>query len=170
MASTGDDSRVSARHREAMTTSEMQETHLNRSSGALRLTAVASLVGGAALVVDTVTITVLNDHFGVLDDVLFFVGLIGLFITLFALATAASARSAGMKRVALGVGVFIGVFVVMGILAELMDEMGKRMFSPANIGLHEEWTFFTVGVCLLLIAGWANRARVREAGHYPSRA
>ena len=37
--------------------------------------------------------------------------------------------------------------------------MGKQVFSPANVGLHEEWTFFTVGVCLLLIAGWANRAR-----------
>lgn len=142
-----------------MTTSQMHDTDIRPSSGALRLTTLAGLVGGTALVVDTVTIVIVNGTFGVLDDVLFFIGLIGLFTALVALATALCARTTGAKRVALGAGVFVGTFVVIGALAEVMDAMGKQVFSPANVGLHEEWTFFTVGVCLLLIAGWANRAR-----------
>lgn len=143
-----------------MTTSTAHDAHISPFSGpALRLTTLAGLVAGSALVVHTVTIAVVNGSFGVLDAVLFFVGLIGLFVTLGALATALSAPTTGAKRVALGVGAFVGAFVVIGTLAELMDAMGKSVFSPANKGLHEEWTFFTVGVCLLLIAGWANRTR-----------
>lgn len=159
MANKGDDTRALLGQREAMTTSTMHDTHTSPPSGALRLTTLAGFVGGSALVVDTVTITVVNGSFGVLDDVLFYVGLIGLFTTLVALATALTARTTCAKRVALGVVAFVGVFVVIGTLAQLMDAMGKSVFSAENTGLHEEWAFFTVGVCLLLIAGWANRTR-----------
>lgn len=143
-----------------MTTSTAHDAHISPLSGpAIRLTALAGLVGGSALVVDTVTIVVLNDSFGVLDDVLFWVGLSGLLVALVALATALSARTTGAKRAASSVGAFVGAFVVIGALAQLMDTMGHHVFSPANKGLHGEWSFFTVGVCLLLIAGWANRTR-----------
>ena len=142
-----------------MTTSTAHDAHHPPLPGALRLTTLAGLVGGSALLVDTVTIAVVNDSFGLLDAILFWVGLIGLFVTLVALATALSARRSGARRVASGVGAFVGAFVVIGTLAELMDTMGHQVFSPANKGLHEEWTFFTVGVCLLLIAGWANRTK-----------
>lgn len=120
---------------------------------------MAGLIGGGSLIVDTVTIVVVNDSFGVLDDLLFWVGLIGLLVTLVALAAALSARTTGVKRAALGVGAFVCAFVIIGVLAQLMDTVGHHVFSPANKGLHGEWSFFTVGVCLLLIAGWANRAR-----------
>lgn len=142
-----------------MTTSTAHDAHRPPLPGALRLTTLAGLVGGSALLVDTVTIAVVNDSFGLLDAILFWVGLIGLFVTLVALATALSARTSGARRVASGVGAFVGAFVVIGTLAELMDTMGHQVFSPANKGLHEEWTFFTVGVCLLLIAGWAHRTK-----------
>ena len=31
---------------------------------------------------------------------------------------------------------FLGVFVLIGIVAQLMDTMGHHVFSPANQGLH----------------------------------
>lgn len=120
---------------------------------------MSGLVGGGALIVDTVTIVVINDSFGFLDNLLLWVGLIGILVTLAALAVVLSARATGAKRVAMGVGVFVCALGVVGVLAQLMDTMGHHVFSPANKGLHGEWSFFTVGVCLLLIAGWANRAK-----------
>ena len=142
-----------------MTTATAHDAHVAPRAGALRLTTLAGLLAGSALIVDTVTIAVVNRSFGVLDEVLFFVGLIGIFVTLGGLATALSARATGARRVAIGGGAFVGAFVIIATIGELMDTMGKSVFSPANKGLHEEWFFFTVGVCLLLIAGWANRTK-----------
>jgi hypothetical protein len=143
-----------------MTTSTAHDVPARRpSTRALHLTAVAGLVGGCAFVVDTTTIAVINDSFGTLDNLLFGVGLIALLVTLLALASAVSARATGANRAARGVGAFIGAFVVIGVLAQVMDTMGRHVFSSANKGLHGEWSFFTIGVCLLLIAGWANRNR-----------
>jgi hypothetical protein len=134
------------------------DTRRPPSTLALRLAAFAGLLGGCALVVDTVTIAVINDSFGMLDSLLFWVGLIGLLVTLFALATALSAHASGARRLARGLGVFLAGILAIGVLAQVMDTMGHHVFSPSNQGLHGEWSFFTVGVCLLLIAGWSNRA------------
>jgi hypothetical protein len=143
-----------------MTTSTAHDADTRRpSTQALRLTTYAGFLGGCAFVVDTVTIVVVNRSFGVLDNVLFVLGLLGLLGTLVALATALSAPAHGAARLARGVGAFLAALVVIGVLAQVMDTMGHHVFSASNKGLHGEWSFFTVGVCLLLIAGWANRAR-----------
>jgi hypothetical protein len=133
--------------------------HLTGTS--LRITAIGGLVGGCALLVDTITITVINRSFGALDDALFFLGLAGLLVCTTALAVALSARAHGPARVGLGLLVLVATLAVVFGLATVMDTIGHHVFSSANIGLHGEWSFFTVGVCLMAIAGWAGR-RARE--------
>jgi hypothetical protein len=147
-------------------TTHQADKHL-RLTRALRFTAATGLVGGCAFVVDTVTIAVINNSFGTLDNLLFGVGLLALLVTLLALAAAISIRATGGNWVAWGVGTFLGALAVIGVLAQIMDTMGHHVFSPANKGLHGEWSFFTVGVCLLLIAGWANRSRSDEQRRDP---
>ncbi len=123
-------------------------------SAAAMATCVAGLVGGAALVVDTVTITAINSSFGRLDNAVFFVGLGGLAVTAVALSVYVSARAKGARRVGLGVLTFIASVVVLGVVGQLMDTMARHVFSEANVGLHSEWSFFTIGLCLLGIAAW----------------
>lgn len=152
--------RATVAQRGAMTTSTAHAADTRHpSTRALQVSTFAGLAGGCALVVDTVTIAVVNDSFGVLDNLLFWVGLLGLLMTLVALATALSGHVTGAARLARGVAVFLGALVVIGTLAQIMDTLGQHVFSPSNKGLHGEWSFFTIGVCLLLIAGWSNRAR-----------
>jgi heme/copper-type cytochrome/quinol oxidase subunit 4 len=122
-----------------------------------RLVALAGLVSGAALVVDTVTIALLNSSFGVADDVLFLLGFAGLWVTLVGLAVHLSAGRRGAARLGAAVGTFLIAVLVIGGLAWAMDLMGHHVFSEANVGLHGEWSFFTVGVCLLATAGWVRR-------------
>lgn len=128
----------------------------------LRVATIAALVGGAALILDTVTITVINSNFGPIDDVLFFVGLAGLAATLVALSVHLSARATGAARIGLGGLVFIAIFIVLGGLSYVADLFGRHAFSDANIGLHGEWSFFSIGVALLVIAVWL-RLRSRAA-------
>ena len=137
------------------------------TSTALRITAIGGLVGGCALLVDTITITVVNRSFGVLDDALFLLGLAALVICTVALAVALSARAHGPARVGLGVLVLVATLAVVFGLASVMDTMGHHVFSSANVGLHGEWSFFTVGVCLLAIAAWAGR-RTRATATLPT--
>jgi hypothetical protein len=125
-------------------------------STSARITHIAGLVGGAAFVVDTVTITAINSSFGVLDDAMLFVGLGGLAITAVSLAVYVSGRATGAARIGLGTVTFVGLMVVLGVVAQLMDSMGRHVFSDANIGLHGEWSFFTIGLCLLGIAVWTR--------------
>ena len=115
------------------------------------------MLGGAALVLVTVTITVINSSFGVLDNLLFFGGLAGLVVTLVALAVHLSARASGAARLGRGVLAFIGILIVLAALSQLMDTMGRHIFSATNVGLHGELGVFTVGVALLTIATWARR-------------
>lgn len=125
----------------------------------LRVAAIAAAVGGAAFVIDTVTITVVNSNFGVFDDVLFYTGLAALMVTLAALAVHLSRRTRGARRVIWGGLIFLVLFVGTAAFSFLMDAMGQRVFSEANVGLHGEWSFFSVGVALLVLAGWALRRR-----------
>jgi hypothetical protein len=133
-----------------------------RSTSA-RVTYVAGVVGGAAFVVDTVTITVINSSFGVLDNAMFLVGIGGLAVTAVSLAVCLSGRATGVARIGLGVATFVALAVVLGVAGQLMDTMGHHVFSDANVGLHGEWSFFTIGLCLLGIAAWVRHrpARVR---------
>ncbi len=125
----------------------------------LRVTTVLALVSGAALVADTVTIAVINRSFDPLDSVLFMVGFVGMLLTAGALALHLSRNRRGLRRVLTGVGSYLAVAVSLGALSFVFDQFGRHVFSPANQGLHGEWSFFSIGVALLLIGGWAARRR-----------
>ena len=120
-------------------------------------------MSGAALVSDTVAITVRNTNFGFWDDVLFLVGFIGLWVTCLALAVHLSRGHAGWKRVGVAAAVFVGVVAVLGVLSFAMDFIGRHTFSAANVGLHGEWSFFIIGVCLLALAGWVWRSAASDS-------
>jgi hypothetical protein len=126
-------------------------TTIHRSR-ARRVTAAAALVSGLAFLTDTVTITVINRSFGTPDDALFLSGLAALAVALIALSIDLSARTAGIRRAGLAIVVFVAVFSVIGGLAKLMDTLGRHIFSTDNVGLHGEWSFFTVGLVMVAIA------------------
>lgn len=131
---------------------------------ALRATGLLGLVGGAAWIIDTVTIAVINRPFDPLDSVLFFAGLACLLGTVLALAVHLSAGRTGAARVAVAVGAFLATGAVLGALSFSADFLARHIFSPANIGLHDEWSCFTIGLCLLVIAAWAgHKARSPKA-------
>ena len=123
----------------------------------LRITALSGLVGGCALLIDTITITVINSSFGVLDDALFLLGITAMLVCVVSFAVVVSASRHGAARSGFGLLAFVATLGVVFGLAQLMDTMGHHVFSKTNIGLHGEWSFFTVGVCLLAIAAWAGR-------------
>lgn len=124
---------------------------------ALRATGVLALVGGAAWIIDTVTIAVLNRPFDPLDSIFFFIGFSCLVFAIVALAAHLSASRTGRARGALAVAVFLATAVAIGAISFAADTLGRRIFSPENIGLHDEWSCFTAGLCLLAIATWALR-------------
>ena len=112
---------------------------------------------------DTVAITVRNTNFGVWDNVLFLVGFIGLWLTCLALAVHLSRGHAGWRRVGVAAAVFVGVGAVLGVLSFAMDFIGRHAFSPSDVGLHGEWSFFTIGVCLLALAWWVRRSGASDS-------
>ncbi|WP_375475410.1 hypothetical protein [uncultured Jatrophihabitans sp.] len=144
-----------------MTTTTTESVTRPHADRALRATAALALVSGGALVIDTVTIAVLNRHFDPLDSILFLAGFAGLWLTAIALAVHLSARRRGRARLALSAAVFIATAVVLGAVAAVFDQLGRHVFAKTNIGLHGEWSFFSIGVCLLVVAAWAVR-RQRE--------
>ena len=79
-----------------MTHTATADTTLHTTSA--RVAVIAAVVGGAALVIDTVTITVVNSSFGVLDDVFFYAGLAALVVTLISLAVHLSGGAHGARR------------------------------------------------------------------------
>ncbi len=132
---------------------------------ALRATELLGLVGGAAWVIDTVTIAVLNRAFDPLDSVLFFAGLACVLGTVLALAVHLSVGRTGPARVAVAAGAFLATAAVLGAISFGADTLARHVFSPANIGLHGEWSCFATGLCLLVIAAWAgHRPRSSAAG------
>jgi DMSO/TMAO reductase YedYZ heme-binding membrane subunit len=142
-----------------------EPTHTTPLS-ALRVCGLLALMGGAAWIIDTVTIAVLNRAFDPLDSVLFLTGLACLLLTLVSLATHLSAGHAGPARVGRATGAFLLTAVTLGGVSFVADTLGRHFFSPANIGLHGEWSCFITGVCLLCIAAWTRlqaRRRPRRA-------
>jgi hypothetical protein len=127
----------------------------------LRATRWLGLVSGGALVIDTVTIAVINGSFNPLDSVLFLVGFAGMWLTAGAVAVTTSANHQGAARIARGIGAFLATAVVLGVISVAFDQMGRHVFSPANKGLHGEWSFFSIGVALLTLAVWADH-RIRH--------
>jgi uncharacterized membrane protein len=129
---------------------------------ALRATGLLGLVGGAAWVTDTVTIAALNRSFDPLDSILFFVGFGCVVLTVVALAAQLSTGRTGLARIWPAVGAFLVTATVLGVISFTADTLGRHLFSPANIGLHGEWSCFSIGLCLLAIAGWAHRQAHRR--------
>jgi hypothetical protein len=132
----------------------------------LRATRWLGLVSGAALVVDTVTIAVINRSFDPLDSILFLIGFAGMWLTAGAVAVTTSAGHHGAARITRAVGAFLATVVLLGAISVVFDQMGRHAFSPANRGLHGEWSFFSIGVTLLVLATWADR-RVRNDRRSP---
>ena len=130
-------------------------TAQSTTSRSLRATSALALVSGAALVTDTVTIAVINRSFDPLDSILFFTGFAGMLLTAAALATYLSQDRAGLTRLACAVGLYLAIAATLGALSFVFDQMGRHVFSPTNRGLHGEWSFFSIGVTLLLIGAWA---------------
>ena len=133
------------------------DTDIRRGDATLQAVAVLGATAGVFLVVDIAVITITNSHIEPLDSILFFIGLGAMILTLVALAVHLSTGHEGPARVAYGVLAFLAVLVVLGTIAAAADAAGSALFSPANIGLHGEWSFFSSAICLLLIAGWAAR-------------
>jgi hypothetical protein len=132
----------------------------------LRATRWLGLVSGATLVVDTVTIAVINRSFDPLDSILFLIGFAGMWLTAGAVAVTASAGHHGATRITRGFGAFLATAVVLGAISIVFNQMGRHVFSPDNRGLHGEWSFFSIGVALLVLATWADR-RIRSAQRSP---
>jgi hypothetical protein len=130
----------------------------------LRTAQLLALVGGVLLIVDTVTIAIINGGFDPIDSVLFLAGLTCMLGTAVALAVLFSATRRGLTRVLLGVGVFMVFALVLGAIASAFDTFGRHLFSASNKGLHGEWSFFSIGVCLTLLAWQLPIARRHFAG------
>ncbi|WEV78631.1 hypothetical protein O9K63_02195 [Janibacter cremeus] len=125
--------------------------------GSLRAIAVLGAIAGVALVVDIAIITITNSHIEPLDSILFFIGLGAMVLTLAAVAVHVGAGHEGAARVGYTVLAFIAVTLVGATISFVADAAGRRVFSPDNIGLHGEWSFFSVALCLLALSVWAAR-------------
>jgi low temperature requirement protein LtrA len=124
------------------------------SDRALRVTTMLALVSGSALIVDTVTITVINRSFDPLDSVLFLVGFVGMLLTTGALSVYVSRNRRGAERVVFAVGVYLVVAVALGAISFAFDQFCRHAFAASNKGLHGEWSFFSIGIALLFISAW----------------
>jgi hypothetical protein len=114
-----------------------------------------------------VTTAVINRHFDPLDSILFLVGFAGLWLTAIALAVHLSSARRGLARVLTALGAFLATAVVLGAVGTALDQVGRHVFSRSNIGLHGEWSFFSIGICLLLTAAWALRGQRRHVTPRP---
>lgn len=127
-------------------------------------TAVTAALSGAALVLDTVTITVLNRAFDPLDSALFLCGLAGMLLATGSLAMHLSRHRSGGPRAVTAVTAYLACLAVLGAVSAGFDAFGRHTFSPSNRGLHGEWSFFSIGLALLALSGWAAAgARARDA-------
>jgi hypothetical protein len=124
---------------------------------ALRVTTLLALVSGSALIVDTVTIAVINRSFDPLDSILFLVGFVGMLLTTGALSVYVSRNRRGLRRVAYAAGIYLVVAGALGAISFAFDQFGRHAFAASNKGLHGEWSFFSIGIALLLISAWTAR-------------
>jgi hypothetical protein len=121
---------------------------------------VACAAAGLLLVADTLVITVLDRSFDPLDSVLFLSGLLAMLVGLVAagLAVAEGRR----PRWAWALGAFVGLSAVLGLVSDLGDRLARATYTGSNLGLRTEWSFFLVGVQLLVLAAAvARRGRLR---------
>lgn len=116
-------------------------------------------VGGAALVLDTTIIAVINRSFDPLDSVLFLGGLLcsltGLVIT-----SAVLTRRTTHRPIR-AIGLFVGTLLLMGLIAGAANTIAHRTYHGGNIALRGEWFFFLVGVMTLAIGVLTRRRRER---------
>ena len=127
-----------------------------RGDTALEATRWFAFVSAAALLIDIVTITIINGPFDPLDSTLYFFGLVTMALTLVSFAIYLSRKHTGYGRVGFAVVAFLGSVVVLGAISLAFDFAGRAIFSPANVGLYGEWSFFSVALCLLGIGLWAS--------------
>ncbi|WP_375502861.1 hypothetical protein [uncultured Jatrophihabitans sp.] len=146
-----------------MTTTTASATPI-RDDRALRTTGALALLSGGALVVDTVTTAAINRHFDPLDSILFLTGFAGLWLTAIALAVVLSSARQGSARVLAALGIFLATGLILAAVSAAFDQLGRHLFSRSNIGLHGEWSFFSIGVCMLFIAAWAIRSHRSTGG------
>lgn len=137
-----------------MTTNIARAATHTTSDRALRVTTTLALVAGSALIVDTVTIAVINRSFDPLDSVLFLIGFVGMLLTTGALSVYISRNRQGARRVAYAAGVYLVIAVALGAISFAFDQFGRHVFAASNKGLHGEWSFFSIGIALLLISAW----------------
>jgi hypothetical protein len=127
------------------------------SPRSIQATMTLGLISGAALVVDTVTIAVINRAFDPLDSMIFLVGFVGMLLTAGALSIYLSRDKRGRSRVVTAIGIYLTVAAALGTISFGFDQLGRLLVSASNKGLHGEWSFFSIGVSLLIIASWAAR-------------
>lgn len=111
-----------------------------------------ALAGGMALIADSITVTIINRSFDPIDSILFLTGLACTLGTGIALAVQISTRRHGPMRLLLAVGCFLAFAVILGGIATACDEFGRHTFPATDKGLHGEWSFFSIGICLTLLA------------------
>ena len=120
----------------------------------------ACTVAGLAFVVDTVTIAVLDRSFDPLDSILFFCGLLAMVV---GVAAAGLVLSAGRRpRWLWAVGIVVVVGAVLGVVSGVGDYVARSTYTGDNLGLRTEWSFFLIGLQLLVLgAGVARRPAPR---------
>ena len=104
IASDSDDTATVDRTLSGMTTTSAVEKY-SMSDRAFRATSALAFIAGSALIVDTVTISVINRSFDPLDSILFLVGFIGMLIATGTFAIYLTRNQRGVKRVGFAVGV-----------------------------------------------------------------
>ena len=62
-----------------------------------------------------------------------------------------------ITRVAYAAGVYLVIAVALGAISFAFDQFGRHVFAASNKGLHGEWSFFSIGIALLLISAWTTR-------------
>ena len=140
-----------------MTTNIATATTHSASDRTLRVASTLALVSGSALIVDTVTIAVINRSFDPLDSVLFLTGFVGMLVTTGAFAVYLSRHRRGLQRVAFASISYLAIAAALGLISFAFDQFGRHVFAASNKGLHGEWSFFSIGIALGLIGVWTSR-------------
>jgi hypothetical protein len=115
-----------------------------------RVASAACGVAGVLLVSDTVVITVLDRSFDPIDSVLFLGGLVVMLVGL--VATAVALTAGRRPRWGRALGALVLLVAVLGVVSDLGDRLARAVYTGSNLGLRTEWSFFLVGVQLLVLA------------------
>lgn len=113
------------------------------------------IVGGAALVLDTAIIAIIDRSFDPLDSVLFLGGLVCSLTGLVTTAAVLTRRTA--HPVINASGLLVGALLLMGLVASAANTIAHRTYHGSNIGLRGEWFFFLIGLMMLVIGIFTRR-------------